>query len=465
MLSRPSLDRLAISLTSKAVVRYLVSYSYLTFGYIRSWEESLSEERDRRDEWSVPERPAWVKEINEIGALINLPAVIPLDEESLLEHARRSTGLSDFGEDGWRDHFRFLLKCLNEEAGLSLVGRLITRAEILTYLEARLQVAEEYKRHPEIENQEIKEPVFILGFGRSGTTILLETLGLDPQFRSVKRWEGLLPAPSPEEATYESDPRIVKSGNLFELLRRVTPNYVQAHHAGPEVLVEDLEFTYSAFFSEVWSLVFQVPSFSEYFNERSPDDHFKWHKRVLKLLQWKFKRKHWLLKNPTHMPRVGELLKFYPDAKIIFPHRDPVITSDSIINIQGIIYSQRSDDIFVRKSGTDWWHTLESRVKIWDDVIDLIEDGTLHKGNFSNVLYSDLVRDPLDAIEKVYDELGLNLDDQVLANMKSFLDERNKSSLGTRSVYAKSEVSDPRTIKEREAYRRYQEYFGIENEN
>jgi len=424
----------------------------------------MSKSVDRRDTWQLRNRPAWVEETNSIGRLIDAKAVVPLDEPSLLDHARRSTGLHDFGEDGWQDHFRVLLKSIEEEANLNLVGRLLTRSDLLTYLEIRLQVTEAYRLHPEIDDEVITEPVFILGFGRSGTTILHETLSQDPQFRSVRRWEALFPWPAPEEETYETDPRIQKAADRVEVVHRISPEFKATHAWGADLPLEDIEFTYPAFFSEVWPLAYQIPSFERYFHERSPDDHFAWHKRFLKLLQWKFKRPHWLLKNPTHMPRIPSLLKFYPDAKIIFPHRDPVTTADSVVNIQGIIYSWRTDRIYGAGGTGEEWFDIEPRVKMWGDVIDLIESGLVRKSSLANVLYVDFVRDPLSTIARIYRDLGLTLDAGILERMGAFLEERNKGGHGNKAVYTKSDATDPRTIAERYAYKRYQDYFSVPNE-
>jgi hypothetical protein len=424
----------------------------------------MSDSPDRRDQWQLRNRPGWVAETNRLGPLIDMKAVVPLDEDSLLDHARRNTGLDDFGEDGWRDHFRMLLKAIEEEAELNLIGRLLTRSDMLTYLEIRLQVQEAYKRHPEIDDEVITEPVFILGLGRSGTTILHETLSQDPQFRSVRRWEALFPWPAPEEATYETDPRIQKAADRVEFVHSISPEWRSVHAWGAEIPLEDIEFTYPAFFSEVWPLAFQIPSFERYFNERSPDDHFAWHKRFLKLLQWKFKKPHWLLKNPTHMPRIPALLKFYPDAKIILPHRDPIASADSVINVEGIIYSWRTDKIYGEGGTADEWFEVEPRVKMWDDVIALIDSGTLRKGYVANILYADFVREPLPALERLYRDLKLPLEPEVLARMGAFLDERNQGSHGNKNVYAKSEAADPRTLEERRLYKRYQDYFGVPNE-
>src|ERR1700704_1051558 len=97
---------------------------------------------DRRDVWTPVPRPEWVQRINDECSCLDIRSVVPLDEQSLLDHARRNTGLDDFGEDGWRKHFRVLLKAIVEEARLNFIGRVLTRSDLLTYLEARLQVAE-----------------------------------------------------------------------------------------------------------------------------------------------------------------------------------------------------------------------------------------------------------------------------------------------------------------------------------
>jgi hypothetical protein len=95
-----------------------------------------------------------------------------LDERSLLEAAMANTGLSDFGDDAWREPFRILLDDLERHADLHLVGRLMTRSDLLVHLEGRLRVIDWYKRHPEVEKQKVEAPVFVVGLPRSGPTIM-----------------------------------------------------------------------------------------------------------------------------------------------------------------------------------------------------------------------------------------------------------------------------------------------------
>jgi len=115
-------------------------------------------EHDRRTLWQMPPRPAWLSEVNALGSTMDMAGVVPLDEHSLLDAARRNTGLDDFGDDEWIGHFRRLIRAMEEEARLNFFGRILTRSDLLLYLEARLSVTEAYNRHPEIDAQQITEP-------------------------------------------------------------------------------------------------------------------------------------------------------------------------------------------------------------------------------------------------------------------------------------------------------------------
>ncbi len=427
-------------------------------------EATPREADDRRNLWQMPPRPPWLAQVNALGATMDMRGVIPLDEHSLLDAARRNTGLDDFGDTEWLPHFRRLLQAMEEEARLNFFGRVLTRSDLLVYLEGRLCVTEAYRRHPEIEQQQIVEPVFILGFGRSGTTILHETLSRDPQFRSVRMWEALWPWPAPEQASYETDPRIARAQARIDVVNAVSPEWASMHAQGGALPVEDIEFTYSAFFSEVWGCGFQVGGYDRYFGAQDPAYHFWWHKRILKLLQWKYRLPHWLLKNPTHMPRIPQLLEAYPDAKIVFPHRDPVASADSVVNVEGTIFSWRTDHVYTGDEFAEWID-VDTRVRKWDDVIRWIDEGTLRPGQFANILYADFIRDPMPAIEALYRDLGLRGDPAAFAAMQAFLTQRNRGTLGKTSRYVKTASGDPRAVAERAKYRRYQEYFNVPDES
>ena len=136
-------------------------------------------ERDSRL-WTAPQQPQWLSTVNAEGSYFDLPAVVPLDEGSLIDHARRTTGLDDFGDDRWREPFSVLVKALESEAQLTLMGRLMARSDIILWLSTRLKVTATLAQYPQILDEEVAAPMFIVGLPRSGTSILFELLAQDP---------------------------------------------------------------------------------------------------------------------------------------------------------------------------------------------------------------------------------------------------------------------------------------------
>ncbi|MCX5738491.1 MAG: sulfotransferase, partial [Proteobacteria bacterium] len=130
-------------------------------------------------------RPAWVRALNEIGD----PRWISLDEAELLAEAQRCAGLADFGDAAFREPLRIFLEALEREAKLHYVGRTLARADVLEWLENRLQIIEWTRRHPEIAAERIDAPLFITGLPRTGTSILHELLAQDPAHRVPLAWE------------------------------------------------------------------------------------------------------------------------------------------------------------------------------------------------------------------------------------------------------------------------------------
>lgn len=415
---------------------------------------------DRREQWQPQPRPDWVARLNAEGEILDIEGIVPLDEESLLRDAQRNTGLSDFGEDGWREHFRALLHAITNEAKLNFMGRILTRADLLQFLEIRLQIQDYYTRFPEIDNEVIEAPVMLLGHGRTGTTILLELLSCDPQFRVVRRWEAMFPCPPPEQATYNTDARIDKAHRLITIFDRITPEWQAMHKYGGELPVECAEYLYACFLSNVFPCAYQIPSYVQYLEQQDPRYTIRWHKKVLKLLQWKYKKPHWLLKNPIWIDLIPLVLEEYPDAKILLTHRDPVVVADSFVNVMGTIYWWRTDDPW----GGGMMEELvmpEKRAQSQDNLVRWMEDGTLKPGQYANALYTDFVADPLGTIRQFYRDMNLTLSDEAAANMQAYLDNRPQRKYGKNEY---KHIDKTALAAEREVYRRYQEYFKVPSE-
>ena len=100
--------------------------------------------------WTPPPRPSWVERLNAFGvAAGGAEKLVSLERDALIEEARRSTGLDDFGDSGWRANYEALLPAIDEESGLHLVGRILTRGDALRCLRNRLQLVDLWRRRPE----------------------------------------------------------------------------------------------------------------------------------------------------------------------------------------------------------------------------------------------------------------------------------------------------------------------------
>ncbi len=422
----------------------------------------MNEVYDRQAAWKPKPRPEWVATLNAIGRGLNADSVVPLNAESLMAEATRNTGLDDFGDDGWEEHFRVLLKALDEEADLHLAGRLLTRSEFLIYLEARLNIIEHYKLHPETEAEVIDSPVLITGYGRSGTTILFEVLSQDPQFRVGQKWETLFPSPPPEEATYTTDPRIAKAEALNGLFDGILPEMRALHKTGGDLPVESLELEYMTFLSDMYPIIFQVPSYMRHLEKQDLQSTFAWQKKMLKVLQSRFKCAHWLMKSPSHLPHLAKLLNVFPDLKIVLAHRDPLVSADSVVSFLGTLYWLRSDNPWGDGSAATWALTMQDdRANVWDGIIALIENGRIAKGNYANFHYDQFMADPIAAIQRVYDDLGMTLKPAIAAKMKAYLDDKFQGKFG-RHDYERA--PDDVIAAERKLYKKYQDYFAVPNE-
>ena len=138
--------------------------------------------------WTAPPRPDWLSAVNQEGSYFDLPAVVPLDEASLLNHACQSTGLDNFGDEQWREPFSVLIKALEEEAELTLMGRLMARSDIILWLSTRLQVTSLLQRHPEILEEEITAPMVIAGLPYSEPGLMRSRSGGTPY--GASHWGG-----------------------------------------------------------------------------------------------------------------------------------------------------------------------------------------------------------------------------------------------------------------------------------
>jgi hypothetical protein len=413
---------------------------------------------NRREGFTPQPRPEWVARINAEGLGMDIKSVVPLDENSLIETAKRNTGLSDFGADDWHERFQRLITAFDEESELTLMGRLMTRSDMLLFLEGRLRIEDTYKQHPEIDDEQITQPIHVIGQGRSGTSFMQNLLSEDPGNGTPLHWEAMRPCPPPEKATYRTDPRIAQTRQLVELVNRVTPEVEAIHEMGVEIPEENHRLLCYAFGAAGWCSAFygQVPSFTAYMQTQSMVPVYAYEKRVLKLLQWKNPRKHWVLKSPLCILDIPAILEVYPDSAMVWTHRDPVKALGSLVSTIGTLQWCRTDHPFIGDSLISFT-SADAAAGMLSQPIGWLESGIIAPGQLYNLQYLDFVRDPLGSVSAIYDHFGIEMTEEGRRGMQQYLDDHPGSARPQHAYELHVDTIDL----ERAAFAEYQDYFQV----
>ena len=408
--------------------------------------------------WHPPERPDWVQRLNAEGRCLDIRSVVPLDEESLCGSAMRSTGLHDFGDERWRQPFRILIAALDAEAELTLTGRLMARSDLLIALANRLEITELFRTHPQVAEEKIEKPVFITGLARSGTSFLYEILAQDPDARVPLSWEALLPCPPPTPETYETDPRIERAHQLITQSNRVVPEFASVHELSARLPWECGLIMMNSFISDFYLASYHIPSYAAWVQRDSWAYAYEYHRQVLQVLQWKHRRRHWLLKAPNHQEHLPTLLAVYPDARLIQTHRDPIVCMSSVTSLLGYLTWMRSDRPFDASAF--------ERIMIGAGLADRLEQvtalrdsGAIPAASIADVLYQELLDDPIRVVRSIYAHFGMPLSEQTVGRMVDYVRSKPQDKFG-KHVYTVAAS----TARERPLFERYQRRYHVPSE-
>lgn len=382
----------------------------------------------------MPAAP-WIQSFHSLGlddAILASP-----DADYFIKAATARTGLTDFGDPRFIGPLKSYLSAL-EGSELSLLGKMLKLQEVLRLLETRLRVEDEVKRHPEILQQEVRTPIFIVSLPRAGSSILFELMAQKSGIRSTQFWEAVEPTPPPESESYQDDPRISSTEDYIESWNRLAPELASKHLVGPTVPVECIQAMSLSFASA--HLIYAVKA--QYFDSLSSEDwigSYEYYKKVLQVLQFKTAEKQWLLKSPAHLYLLPELFKVFPDAKVVFIHRDPRTTIASTASVMTTVYR----DVFGAPFNPS--HYLRDRYA--DEVEFLLThfmqtyDSAVENGRtIINVKYRELMEDPVAEVRRIYTEAGLDVTSQDDAAVGAYIRARPKGKYGKHSYSLPNEI-------------------------
>lgn len=393
---------------------------------------------------------------------LNALHVCPSPSE-LKAMASASTGLNHFGDPARDEGLAALVRSINEEswAGMTDKARRLAVEYLCHHLEIRLKLVADRKAHAEIAQQQIKAPLIVVGPPRSGSTLLHNLISLDPDNMAPAHW--LCSEPSPplalgapsEERLASADAQMSK---LFELIPDIFITHPYMIEEGSGALAEcGSDILSLAFTSQQLWCFWGGETYRRFLLEADHTAALGFHHDFLQHAQWGSTGKRWALKGSDHMLWMRELAAQYPDAKLVWIHRDLSQQLGSLASVQSILRGLNGHPV-----------TPEARRAQGRKAIDL-QLGAVEKAMRSrdaigeeqciDVSYHDVMSDPVETIRRVYEASGLTMSDEHASRIRNWLANHNQTKHGVHKHSPEEFGMDADEVNEK--FAAYRERFGF----
>ena len=386
-----------------------------------------------------------------------------LNAAELLAVARQETGLGDWGDDSFTQRFGLAIKHINS-IPMDAAGRTAAAQNIHWLLSDRLKFFEDFKRYP-LAGEVIDQPMFATGEPRSGTTLMHALMAADPDARALKFWEVMHPSPPPgvvESTVSGTDPRIALADAEWREINAKMWKWLHCHPYNDMLglgLPED-ERTWAFDFRVMtptawWRVPMQNLSMGLPTDSAAQN---RLHKMMLQSFQYQRPKKYWVLKG-FHGFRLKEFFATYPDASLVWLHRDPVqVAASSTAMMRDI-----REGIVGRIDLVAEAHMHMQRLRM--SIANTMSNPLLADPRIHHVRYKDFVADPIGTIRGYYAFTGRELTPQAEAAMRDYL-LANKGDRHGKFAYSTRLLTDAGfDIDElNEEFRPFRERFGVEIE-
>lgn len=349
-----------------------------------------------------------------------------LNGEALVEKAITETGLDDFGSNSWREGFDVLVRDVNNHATNYTDGGMGRVAnDIVHYLRGRLKVENYLKQNPELLTRPVERPVFVMGVPRTGTTLMSNLLAADPARRSPLTWEIDDPVPpvaSPGLLT--TDPRALARLAQEKAMLEANPamgKYYRGSAIYPNECVFFMAHDFKTLMIESKGV---LPEYKEFIFSCDMTSAYEYHKRFLQVLQHHAPGV-WNVKKPSHSLWLETIFKVYPDARVIWTHRDPYTATGSLMSVISLSHMGHMGRIDAEWLAKDYpWQAAEHANRIMDFRDKHGEDKII------DVHYADLLSDPVGETKKLYAKLGDEWTAEAEAGIQRWVDDNPQDKFG-----------------------------------
>jgi hypothetical protein len=366
--------------------------------------------------------------VNRVGG--RMGSHICLDPKYLLERARRETGLEDFGGGQFETPLGVLVDSWETEARFNLVGRLLAQRELLHCLANRLRIEEYFRRNPATAGIPVPDLVIITGAPRTGTTLLHRLLAADSSNRTLRMWELVAPVPAGYTLPPGDDPRLAAvarglSVHRALLLSAEGREILRAtHHSEAGDPEECIRLLDTSFLCEAFGLSARSDSYMVWLRSQDWTPVFRYHRKQIQLLTAARPASRLILKHPGHLGYLDDMLQVYPNARVLWLHRDPVEVVASCCNLCAVARAIKTDSVDLEHIGLS---VVNSTLWRFDRGMRARERQAPDR--FLDVQYLDLIRDPMATAARIYEWLGFPLTAEAKEAFTGYL-QRNQRERG-----------------------------------
>ena len=381
-----------------------------------------------------------------------------LTPERLIAEAAKGTRLDakPFSDPHLVEALGALTSSLREEASLSPLGRLATRWDLKRILSTLLILADTEREDPGILTRPLAPPIFITGLPRSGTTFLHGLLAEDPLNRAPRIWEAIYP--HPEHRAAEFGAGRMKVELQLRIFNRLSPGIRNLHPIEANAPEECIEITSQVFRSPRYDDVYRAPSYRAWLDASGFDEGYQFLARFLRHLQGPGEApRRWILKSPEHVFSIDALTRVFPDAKLVFVHRDPghvLVSAARLTELLRAPFTTAIDRREIGRGAADYWQDgMRRMVEVADDPSFPLRSRLVH------VQYRSLVSDPIGTIAQIYNAFGLEFSQAAREAMSAKVAQAPNGGYGANRYRPEEFGIDP--DRERERASVYIERFGI----
>ncbi|MGW0172240.1 sulfotransferase family protein [Rhodococcus sp. NPDC003322] len=322
--------------------------------------------------------------------------------EDLHASATKMTGLTDFGVDDYTEALGVLLDSYARDEDLTPLGSKMSRVFLRGALVARLLSEAAWQQHPAHADVKIERPIFVTGLPRTGTTALHRLLTVDPAHQGLEMWLTEMPQPRPPRETWASNPVFQGIESQFSKHHVEHPEFMGVHYMSAAEVEECWQLLRQTFKSISYECLANLPTYSKWLEGQDWTNAYARHKKNLQLIGLPDQDRRWVLKNPSHLFALDELMSVYPDALVIQTHRPPSTIIPSVCSLA--------------EQATEGWSNAfkgevigRGQLELWARGLETFTAARAKydPAQFVDVDYADFVADPLGTVEGIYSRFGI----------------------------------------------------------